>query len=143
MSRALGEVLPALEALEVKKMQRGRDFGELVRERRRLRGLPLPVAEKVLPFRSSLSAVTDQKLPEVSKLPAKWPSRDAEGGAEEEVYLRAQLAEYRMAEAWMRLEEAERQGVARRRLHALEVAYLQEVCTYEAACRLVFPGIQA
>src|SRR5262249_61073247 len=34
LSRALGEVPPALEALEAKKMQRGDDFGALVRERR-------------------------------------------------------------------------------------------------------------
>src|SRR5262249_40155924 len=51
LSRALGEALPALETLEAKKTQAGRDFGESVRERRRQRGLPLPVAEKVLPFR--------------------------------------------------------------------------------------------
>src|SRR5262245_33228288 len=33
LSRALGEALPALEALEAKKTQAGQDFGELVRER--------------------------------------------------------------------------------------------------------------
>ncbi len=39
-----------LEAVEAKKTAAGKDFGELVRERRRQRGLPLPIAEKVLPF---------------------------------------------------------------------------------------------
>src|SRR5262249_50375131 len=51
LSRALGEALRALEALEAKKTHAGKDFGELVRERRRQRGLPLPIADKVLLLR--------------------------------------------------------------------------------------------
>ena len=40
LSRALGEAATSLEALEAKKGMAGKDFGELVRERRRQRGLP-------------------------------------------------------------------------------------------------------
>ncbi len=51
LARALGEALPQLEAVE---REQGIDFGTLVRERRRQRGLPLPIAEKVLPFRAAV-----------------------------------------------------------------------------------------
>src|SRR5262249_11488337 len=57
-------------------------------------------------------------------------------------HLHAKRAEFRMAKAWMRLEEAERQEVARGRHRALEATCLQEVCTFDTACRLVFPGMQ-
>ncbi len=50
LPRALGEALPNLEAVE---REQGKEFGELVRERRRQRELPLPIADKVLPFRPS------------------------------------------------------------------------------------------
>ena len=53
LSRDLGELAASLGAVEAKKTLAGKDFGELVRERRRQFGPPLPVADKVLPFRSS------------------------------------------------------------------------------------------
>ncbi len=98
LSRALGEALPQLEAVE---REQGIDFGTLVRERRRQRGLPLPIAEKVLPFRSSTS-------PEAS------PCEPVHTGAE-----------VRVAEAWERLDAAERSGRSPRTLRALEVACLE------------------
>ncbi len=51
LSRALGEVSGSLQAIETKKTLAGKDFGELLRERRRQFGLPLSIDERVLPFR--------------------------------------------------------------------------------------------
>ena len=54
----------SLEAIEAKKTLAGKDFGELVRERRRQFGLPLPIADKVLPFRPGATPeATSDELP--------------------------------------------------------------------------------
>lgn len=109
LSRALRDALPDLERVEAKKTAAGKDFGELVRERRRQRGLPLPIADKVLPFRPVTS---DGRV-------AELPMEDAlEYGAEE-----------RMAEAWQRLAEAEHSQTPAR---TLNTAYLQEARAYAA-----------
>src|SRR5262249_775900 len=63
VSRALGEARAALDALEA---QAGKDFGERVRERRRQRGRPLPVAEKVLPFCPASLTAINAEPPEMS-----------------------------------------------------------------------------
>jgi hypothetical protein len=126
LSRALGEALPALDALEAEK---GKDFGELVRERRRQRGLPLPLAEKVLPFRTnaaSQGARGDEQPAELISSHRGEPSGDS-------LPPRAALAETRVAEAWACLAAAEREGATRRALDRLEVAYLTELATYHAA----------
>jgi hypothetical protein len=62
LARALGEALPALEALEAEK---GKDFGELVRERRRQRGLPVPVADRVLSRGAAVRFVLDKAISQV------------------------------------------------------------------------------
>jgi len=49
-------------------MRAGRDFGKLVREQRRQRGPPLPVADKVLPFRTAIH--------DVRALPGDGPGSD-------------------------------------------------------------------
>ena len=103
LSRALGDALPALQALEEKKTAAGRDFGELVRERRRQRGLPLPVGEKVPPFR-----------------PPAGSASSLEAG------------EARVAEAWMALQSAEQARRSRRVLRELEEAYLAELASLGA-----------
>lgn len=97
LSRAVGEAFPAWEALERKKTAAGKDFGELVRERRRRCGLPLPIADRVLPFRLSAG------------------------------YAPAAAGEGRVAEAWGALQAAEQAGRSRRVLRELEEAYLAEV----------------
>ena len=126
--RALGEALPALEALEATMTQRGHDFGELVRERRRQRGLPVPIADKVLPFRSaSCSEMGVVELPEAA--PAELSSSNAEAAAR----LRLKLAEVRMMEAWLQLDQSELQGSSQRKLSGLEAVYLHESRTYKAA----------
>jgi hypothetical protein len=78
-----------------------------VRERRHQHGLPLPLAEKVLPFR----------LPDPAVLSAEPPMYDAA------VAMAASRAKERMAEAWLRLREAERHGATEQDLRALESAY--------------------
>jgi hypothetical protein len=111
LSRALGGALPALEAVEAKKQARtGNDFGELVRERRRQRGLPLPLADKVLPVRTGANTAPIEEA-----LSVQSPYDEAG----------------RLAEAWLRLDEAERRGANARTLRALEAAYLREVATSE------------
>ena len=85
------------EALERKKTAARKDFGELVRERRRQRGLPLPIADRVLPFRLSAGHA---------------PAAAGEG---------------RVAEAWGAVQAAEQAGRSRRVLRELEEAYLAEV----------------
>jgi hypothetical protein len=91
--------LPQLEAIEAKKTAAGKDFGELVRERRRQFGLPLPVAEKVLPFLPGADSAV--------------PPADA--------------GEACMAKTWAALQAAERAGRSPRALRDLEEAYLAEV----------------
>ncbi len=94
LSRAFGEALPQLEAVE---REQGKDFGELVRERRRQRGLPLPIAEKVLPFR-----VTGHEKEVATHSADIGPSAHAG------------QAQTRVAEAWAQLAAAEQAGRSRR-----------------------------
>src|SRR5262249_32439924 len=108
LSRALGEAARSLATLEERA---GKDFGELVRERRRQRGLPVPVAEKVLPFRpaprtwsdraadaSSLSDTPDTSdMSDTSEGLARPEAADLPHGQGSSLF-RVQLAERRMAE---------------------------------------------
>ena len=84
----------SLEAIEAKKTLAGKDFGELVRERRRQFGLPLPIAEKVLPFRPSSSAAREQ-----GSVPEREPVT-GETGAVPAVCQLATEAATRVSEAW-------------------------------------------
>jgi hypothetical protein len=104
----------------------GIDFGDLVRERRRQRGLSLPVADKVLPFRASATPETTTGAP---------PPIIDDGLAvgTEPLQLHATLAEGRVAGAFAALQEAELCGASRRELECLEEAYFAEAATYEAA----------
>ena len=98
-----------------------------MRERRRQRGLPLPIAEKVLPFRSA--ARSEHVLPgDDTRAPGDGPEVPSDP-------LQARLArvEARIAEAWVRLEAAEHAGSSRRVLDGLEEAYLAELAALQAA----------
>ncbi len=98
LSQALRDALPDLEKVEAKKTAAGKDFGELVRERRRQRGLPLLVAEKILPFRPTAGSVSPMEA-----------------------------GEARVAEAFGALQAAELRCEAHRALDRLEGAYLAEM----------------
>jgi hypothetical protein len=85
--------------------------GELVRERRRQRGLPLPIAEKVLPFRT-VAPETVHSVP-----PTNGQTAD-------------NRAQQRMEEAWLCLAEAEQRHASEHKVHALETVYLHKTRTY-------------
>ncbi len=122
LSRAIGEALPQLEAVE---REQGIDFGELVRERRRQRGLPLPIADKVLPFR-----------PDVTSEPASGEESmtgyDGPPIVTAPLLRRAVLSEEQVAEAFTALQEAELRGASRRVLDRLEAALFAEVSVHHA-----------
>jgi len=120
--RTLGEAAATLEA---KKAQAGRDFGESVRERRRHRSLPLPVAENILPFRQvSCRIDTDE--------PATHHSPRTAASPRGPVRSRPQWGEDRMEEAWLRLQEAEQHGAPQRLQAVLEAGYERELSLYAA-----------
>jgi hypothetical protein len=118
LSRALEEALPALEAVEAKKRAKtGMDFGELVRERRRQRGLPLPVAEKVLPFRAS--PPTSPVEPELPAASDSDPDEAAALSTHDQVW----FAERRLREAHQALEHAERWEASPRELERADATF--------------------
>ncbi len=125
LSRAIGEALPRLEAVE---REQGIAFGELVRERRRQRGLALPVADKLLPLRSSAS-------PETTHEDSPPLGDDALSAVTDPRQLRMALAEGRVAEAFSALQEAELRGAPRRTQDRLEEAYFAELATYRSLAR--------
>jgi hypothetical protein len=79
--------------------------GELVREWRRQRGLPLPVAGKVLPFRPIPPYAAHPAIEQAPLLDAVAPK---DLGT-----LRTALAEARVEDAWARLAAAEQAGSTR------------------------------
>jgi hypothetical protein len=113
--------------------QPGKDFGELVRQRRRKLGLPVSPVRKLLPFlpargqdeaskRSAVDAAAEailcDRAPHDTLLPA-----------------RVNLAERRRTEALVALEDAERRGVAPGMRARLEAAYTQALEAYECMLR--------
>jgi hypothetical protein len=132
VSQAIGE---AAKALIVESTKPDKDFGTLVRERRKLRGLPVPAGEKVLPFRAG--AARDAQTPLLAEVLDEAVAQPDD--AERTARLRVKVAEVRLSEAGRRLDEseAERHRVPTRQMHTLEEAFLQETRTYAAACTLL------
>jgi hypothetical protein len=139
LSRAIGEALPQLEAVE---REQGIAFGDLVRERRRQRGLPLPIAERVLPFRPPSVQMDDRgdDLPEwpmetAMAEPPAWsmsvPEDALYQGGTWSTFTRWQ-AEVRMRATFDTLQAAEASGVPARQLAELEAAFAREVAAYAA-----------
>jgi hypothetical protein len=130
LSRAIGEALPQLEAVE---REQGIAFGDLVRERRRQRELPLPIAEIVLPFR--LGAKGDATTYDTPL--------DGDAGLStgtDPLQLRAACAKERVAEAFAALQDAELRGVLRRKRDHLEGAYHAEMRTCRALIAQLSPS---
>ncbi len=96
-----------------------------MRERRRQRGLPLPIADKVLPF---CAAVYDE--PHDEDPAADASDCDTVNAPRQGPEARA---ESRVSEAWARLAAAEQAGSTRPVLEGLEEAYHAEVAAYRAA----------
>ena len=123
MSRALGDVAPALTELAA---QPDKGFGQRVRQRRQELGLPVARAGKVLPLRASLP------LPEppeaLAALDAEPPHAEQDRAA-----WRARLAERRMREAHLALEEAEQRSALPRELERVSAEFDCAVAVYGAA----------
>lgn len=128
ISAAIGEVAPMLMQ-EFEKPNK--DFGELVRERRRRWGLWLPPAEKILPFRSALEHTeeADDGIPN-QMLDAEPPDNASD---QERARWRVALAERRLSEAEQAYERAMRQGQPERLLMRLQADVEREVATFIAA----------
>jgi hypothetical protein len=123
VSRALGDAAPALTELAV---QPDKDFGQRVRARRQELGLPVAPAAKVLPLRASQPPLEPPEA--LAALDAEPPNAKQERAA-----WRLRLAERRMREAHLALEEAEQRRAPPRELERVAVLFDQAVTVYEAA----------
>jgi hypothetical protein len=136
ITAAVGETQRALVKESTKP---GKDFGGLVRERRRRFGLPNPPAEKVLPFRRTPTLVEppaearDEKLfsAHFDKAAPHELERD-----EERLLLLLRCAEQRMQRALQALEAAESEDMPHSRMSELEQWYQDELTAYQAAYKL-------
>jgi hypothetical protein len=123
VSRAVGDVAPALTELAA---QPEKEFGQRVRVRRQELGLPVARAGKVLPLRTSPPPLEPSEA--LAALDAEPPEMDQERAA-----WRARLAERRMREAHLALEEAEQQGASPQALESATRVFAQAVAVYTAA----------
>jgi hypothetical protein len=104
-----------------------KDFGAIVREKRRRWGLALPPADKVLPFRSAFER--DQAAPAALTLDAEPPENVSD---QERAQWRFDLAVRRLGEAEQAHEWAKRQGRSPRILARLQADVEQEATTLAA-----------
>jgi hypothetical protein len=109
--------------------QPDKDFGELVRQRRRTRGLPVAPVAKVLPF---LPAWSNDHGAEGAALDrAGEVLFGGESPADELRAARVQLAEGRMREALHALDEAGMHGSPAHEVARLELVYAHDRAAYE------------
>jgi len=113
--------------------QPDKDFGELVRQRRRKRGLPVASAGKVLPF---LPVCSDDDPAERTALDAA-AERMLDGALHGDALraARVRLAERRLHEALAALEEAERHPVVPHHLAKPEGIYHEALSAYKTLGR--------
>jgi hypothetical protein len=124
-SCAQGEAVPTLEAEEA---DQGKAFGELVRERRRQRGVPLPIADKVLPF-------VPRTSPNAHSLMRDDASADegmGNGAPTDALRRRRARAEGRVAEAFAALTTGEQRRATRQVRDRLKAACFVEEATARA-----------
>ena len=107
-----------------------KDFGDLVRQRRRKRGLPVAPPSKILPY---LPAPVNDDPAELARLDAAADRLlHTEGGSNELHTARIRLAGRRVREAFIALEEAERrEHIPAWKRRRLEDAYALEITMYE------------
>jgi len=118
------------DALTKTAAQPDKDFGALVRQRRRKRGLPVAPAGKVLPFVPTISH-GDLAKREALDVAAENLIED-EANGDELRRARVQLVERRLSEAFMALEEAEsREHISAWKRRRLDDAFARELNTYE------------
>lgn len=106
----------------------GKDFGELVRERRRKFNLPIPQHASILPFRLP-QAQDGQPHPEDL-------DHEPSEGYFERAWWQMELAERRMRETLDQLDQAKQHGASVQRLTELERAYEHEALARDAALRV-------
>jgi hypothetical protein len=119
------------EALTKIAAQPEKDFGELVRQWRRKRGLAVAPAGKILPF---LPAGPDDALAERAALDAAEQILHGTLQGNKVQAARKRLAEWRLREAFTALEQAKLCDDTPKRLARLETLYQQALVTYEAIC---------
>lgn len=130
MSRAVRQVAQAWTTESTKP---GKEFGELVRRRRKERGLPVLSCEEGLPampiwLRQETSLPNSTLGPE--ELLVSWEAEQQNMPP----WLHKRSAEQRMQEALRALEEAELRQELDQKLAWYEAQYLQELGTYTPAC---------
>jgi hypothetical protein len=123
ISRALGDVAPALAKLSA---QPEKDFGHRVRARRQELGLPVTTPEKVLPLRARQRPLDPPET--LAGLDTEPPAAE-----QERAVWWVRLAERRMQEAYLVLEEAERRGASLAEQERLAALFTQESAVYTSA----------
>jgi hypothetical protein len=118
-----------LQALKKIAAQPEKDFGELVRQRRRTQGLPVAPTGKVLPFLPTWS--NDASTEEADLDTAAEAVLEGDALTDELRKGLLRLAERRMTEAMQALEEAEQRSATGRELAQLEQAYSYALSEYE------------
>jgi hypothetical protein len=132
VSMGLGDLIQALTKIAT---QPEKDFSELVRQRRRKRGLPVLPAAKLLP---SLPAhCQDDSAARASLDMAAEALLSDEIHGDELLAARVHLVDWRLREAFTALEEAERRQDPPRHLAKIEAAYHKALRGYEALDRFV------
>jgi hypothetical protein len=122
------------EALTKIATQPDKDFGELVRQRRRKRGLPVAPAEKVLPFPPPHSDDGPAEREVVDTAAEAVLAGDSR--ADELRTAAVRLAERRMREALLALEDAGLHEKSRQEVARLEQIYARELAAYSAKLTL-------
>ena len=131
LSMAVGEIVPALRKESAKS---GKDFGTLVRERRRKWGLRLPAQDKVLPFRSAPSATpADEDMPPAVSTPQEETPSSVGKPDDAQSTWRLKLAEQQLQAVLNKLQEASMRGALPWELRRWEQAYESEMRAYEIA----------
>ena len=146
LSMAVGEIVPALRKESAKA---GKDFGTLVRERRRKWGLRLPVQDKVLPFHAASSGAEETLAPSTAgdALPAEedappspdMPATPDDVHSETQAALRLKLAEQRLQTVLNELQAASARDALPWELQRWEQAYEDEMRAYSAAYTVCYP----
>jgi hypothetical protein len=110
-----------------------KDFGELVRQRRRKRGLPVARAGKILPFLAAQSVCDSAERVAVDTAAERllW----GEGHGDEWHEARVRLAERRLREALLALDQADLVNTPAWKRGGLEDAHAQEMNAYERLLR--------
>ena len=118
--------------------QPDKDFGELVRQRRRKRGLPVAPVGKVFPFLPVWS--TDHSADGATlDTAAEAALEDTMSPGDDLHTARVRLAERRMQEALLALEEAGLREAPAHKVARLEQIYAQELAAYRAVMQCEAP----